>query len=385
MQPILIYIDNLERYNFFLKIMNVLSHQHFIVITNKLSIYKKIDKKFAVFLLKRHRGALAHIPQLEDTLSVKAGYHTLAQGDKIASAVVQTLMEVLKRFNIRSVWIWNGSTTIAKTIGVVCKNRHIQTKFFEIANLPGKVFVDVEGVNAKSSLFLHPETLDVCQVPEAEYETWKHHYLHAQVQTPKQAANRSKIRWEMVYDYIGYYILDCLREDYRNPFARVWGKFKNKQTIHYPQADLHEEYLFFPLQVSTDSQILLNSDIDNLEAIKVIQNQHSNKKVFIKIHPAEENRAFIRRVEQLQTDRIKIVGNATKELIQNASKVVTINSTVGLEALILDKEVEVLGRAVYSHFNHERLKAYVCRYLINIDYFDDEVNPHEAARLLDEK
>lgn len=68
-----------------------------------------------------------------------------------------------------------------------------------------------------------------------------------------------------------------------------------------------------------------------------------------------------------------------------SSKVVTINSTVGLEALILDKEVEVLGRAVYSHFDHERLKAYVCRYLINIDYFDDEVNPHEAARLLDEK
>lgn len=384
MSKILIYIDNLERLRFYRKII-LLYPQKFIVITHKLSVFFTINHLVKTYLLKKTDTKHIQTVNCTLTLSVIGNYHTLEQASVISQSILHSLDTVFANEEIKLVLVWNGTTTIGYTIGEYCKQNRIPIKFLELSNLSGKIFTDPYGVNAKSSLFLHPETLDVCQVPEAEYETWKHHYLHAQVQTPKQAANRSKIRWEMIYDYIGYYFLDCLREDYRNPFARVWGKFKNKQTIDYPQADLHEEYLFFPLQVSTDSQILLNSDIDNLEAIKVIQNQHSNKKVFIKIHPAEENRAFIRRVEQLQTDRIKIVGNATKELIQNASKVVTINSTVGLEALILDKEVEVLGRAVYSHFDHERLKAYVCRYLINIDYFDDEVNPHEAARLLDEK
>ena len=41
----------------------------------------------------------------------------------------------------------------------------------------------------------------------------------------------------------------------------------------------------------------------------------------------------------------------------------TINSTVGMEAKLYHKPVEVLGRAFYQHFDHERLKKYLHHYL----------------------
>ena len=81
---------------------------------------------------------------------------------------------------------------------------------------------------------------------------------------------------------------------------------------------------------------------------------------------------------------MKLVGNNTKDLILNAQRVVVINSTVGLEALLLEKNVDIYGRAIYEHFNEYRLKAYIQKYLINIDYFNDETNNDEVKKLLGE-
>jgi Capsule polysaccharide biosynthesis protein. len=58
----------------------------------------------------------------------------------------------------------------------------------------------------------------------------------------------------------------------------------------------------------------------------------------------------------------------------------TINSTVGLESLILGKEVIVLGKAIYSAFDTEMLKKYIHSYLIDFDYFSK--NEFEASHLV---
>ena len=51
------------------------------------------------------------------------------------------------------------------------------------------------------------------------------------------------------------------------------------------------------------------------------------------------------------------------DLIKAADRVITINSTVGMEALLYHKPVEILGRAFYQHFDNERLKKYIHHYL----------------------
>jgi len=50
--------------------------------------------------------------------------------------------------------------------------------------------------------------------------------------------------------------------------------------------------------------------------------------------------------------------------------VVTINSTVGLEALLYGKKVVSLGRCFYKEFDQARLLKYIHSFLIDgIDYF----------------
>jgi len=62
----------------------------------------------------------------------------------------------------------------------------------------------------------------------------------------------------------------------------------------------------------------------------------------------------------------------TFSLIDKSHLVITINSTVGLEALILEKNFEVLGRAFYKNFTQKHIEMYILNYLIDIDYFSNE-------------
>ena len=77
-------------------------------------------------------------------------------------------------------------------------------------------------------------------------------------------------------------------------------------------------------------------------------------------------------INNLAGDDIIVTNSNTFELIQNARIVITINSTVGLEALILNKYVIFLGDTFYKNFDQERLKKYLLKYLINIEYFSND-------------
>ena len=60
-----------------------------------------------------------------------------------------------------------------------------------------------------------------------------------------------------------------------------------------------------------------------------------------------------------------------KKMIREAEKIITINSTVGLESILMGQKVEFLGRSFYQCFMKKRewLPKYILGYLVNIDYF----------------
>lgn len=127
------------------------------------------------------------------------------------------------------------------------------------------------------------------------------------------------------------------------------------------------------MQVSDDSQIKLNSDISNLEALKIALKMAQKKGVplVVKLHPAEADLDFIEKVFTLsRNDSFMITDLPGNHLIENAEEVVVINSTIGLEALILEKKLTILGRTFYKNFDIQRIKSYICHYLVDIDYFD---------------
>ena len=58
----------------------------------------------------------------------------------------------------------------------------------------------------------------------------------------------------------------------------------------------------------------------------------------------------------------------------NSSKVIVINSTVGLEAIICGKSVEFLGKSFYAKFTDDKvLNFYINHWLVDIDMFKESV------------
>ncbi len=382
---ILIYVDNLERLKFFLKI-TVHINNDIIFMTNKFSIYIKINKKYKTYLVKHSKDKLNYSEIIPDNLSTLAGYQNKTQATLIFNDLYLYLDNLYKKEMFNEVFIWNGGTTFAYTLKEFCKEKSIKTLFFEISNFHRKIFVDINGVNARSYLYNHIEILDSMEIDENKFNSWLEEYKSNKSKLLKQAKNKSLIRIEMLIDYFGYFFFSVIREDFRNPLIVIKDKLLNKFNIVYNKVNLNSSYIFFPMQVSNDSQVILNSDFDNIDVIKELINKYSNENIYIKIHPAEPNRRFIKKVLEFEKryNNIKIVGNDTKDLIVNAKKVVVINSTVGLESLLYEKNLEVYGRAFYSNFNRHRLIAYIQKYLINIDYFDnEEVSKKEIQRILD--
>lgn len=114
---------------------------------------------------------------------------------------------------------------------------------------------------------------------------------------------------------------------------------------------LPASYIFVPMQVPSDMQILAHSPwirdmVHFYEVLAHLADQHPDCQLIIKEHPSFplSIRARVR-----PHPRIAFANhNDTRALIEGAEAVITINSTVGLESLLLGKKVITLGNAPYN-------------------------------------
>jgi len=120
-------------------------------------------------------------------------------------------------------------------------------------------------------------------------------------------------------------------------------------------AELPEHFVFVPFQVPSDMQILALSpwirDMRHLyEVVERLAERFADRRFVIKEHPSFplSIRGTVR-----QHPRIGFANHeSTRLLIERSQAVITVNSTVGLEALLLKKKVITLGNA---HYNIEGL------------------------------
>jgi capsular polysaccharide export protein len=110
-------------------------------------------------------------------------------------------------------------------------------------------------------------------------------------------------------------------------------------------------YIFVPMQVPSDMQILVHSPwirdmVHFYETVSKVADRHPNYHFVIKEHPSFplSIRSRIRVHPRIQFAN----HNDTRELIEGAEAVITVNSTVGLEAILLGKKVLTLGNAPYN-------------------------------------
>lgn len=170
---------------------------------------------------------------------------------------------------------------------------------------------------------------------------------------------RSLCWWSKV---IARYIANPYRGDYSNinPLWEIWDNLKKKVRVligfenFYDQADLNENFAFFPLHLEPEISILLLAPFykDQLWLIKQIaRSLPLDLKLYVKEHPAmvgSRTRYFYKELKKIPN--IKLIRPTVESLplINRAKLIVTISGTAGWEAIQLKKPVITFSNVFYG-------------------------------------
>jgi capsular polysaccharide export protein len=209
-----------------------------------------------------------------------------------------------------AVCVWGGKHR-PSLLALAARNQQIAVIHLEHGVLPVTTAVDLQGINADNSL-------------------------------PRDATF--------------YRALPAAPAPDTNPSLEVRKVHPDKPGEDAGLAMLPERYIFVPLQVDSDTQILLQSPwIKNMRHFFRLmvrsfrQLEDPQLHLIFKEHPTSESRYPDLHRKTDKASRIHIVNNyLTQELIEHAECVVTINSSVGIESLLFDRPVIVTGRALYN-------------------------------------
>ncbi|KUZ97761.1 capsular biosynthesis protein [Burkholderia latens] len=391
---ILIVVDSLERYYFVTRLVHAVRHEYaFAFLTSEpvahlgllLNGYRSVYLNRLTPIGKSDGQQVDHTPY-QLSIEVLNGQMSEARAKRESAAIFHIASELLRALRVEQCVMWNGQQLVCRAVRQACAVHGVATRFIEISNLPGKLFVDPLGVNALSTISRNPEVVD--RLPRPDEDTHAR-WLSAYERYKQMPLPQARTSWARKTLSATNYVLKALS---RGVGRRRVASVRARNGMPAPRDARHMSvdtlatcrYVFLPLQVSGDTQIKLHSDVGNLDAIRHAFEfaANENADLFVKLHPAETDAAEIDAIVRLQqTYRFEIVTSPTTELLRHAHAVVTINSTVGLEAMLYGKRVVSLGRCFYRDFDRERLLKYIHSFLVDgIDYFGAARIPADAAR-----
>ncbi len=199
--------------------------------------------------------------------------------------------------------VWNGKKFHQAIAVEVAKSLGIQSVYFENGVLPNTTTMDFQGVNATNSLPRYASFYKNLHFDKTLA-------LPTQL-TPRLAKTKKK-------------------------------KFENA---------LHEDYIFVPFQVAYDTQIIQHSPyFKNMFALfETLEwlTERTTIHFVIKEHPSDKVSNYST-LHETKNPQIHFSSDNTQKLIENATAVMSINSSVVIESLLLKKHVIVLGEAFFA-------------------------------------
>ncbi|WP_353497685.1 hypothetical protein [Vibrio sp. CB1-14] len=371
-RTVLFCCESLERFQFISRLAEPIKNKALLITTEPLVKVLSLINGFECQYVHRMSNGLNRVTnirkdELETTIEVLNDAMAVEGASMWASAIENTISK--KKFSrIEKVVIWNGQQVLGKTVANYYRSKNVTTLFLELSNLPKKIFVDRKGVNAQSSIenFNHLPPIN-----EAIHKQWLDDYRLYKTSPPPQASVNHK---KKVFSALNLFLKEIFFSRNIHPTSLI--KHKVGSEFETDIVSLEDDYFFVPLQVSGDTQIKINSKYNNVDLI-VYSAQVAERvgaKLVVKIHPAESSVSQVECILSLKEKlNFLLSSQNTVDLLSNSKKVITINSTVGLESMILDKDVEVIGEAFYKDFTRDDLLKYIHGYLVDgVDYFSDE-------------
>jgi capsular polysaccharide export protein len=220
---------------------------------------------------------------------------------------------IFNKLDCEALGLWNGQKQPYLTMVKAAEFANKRVLFFENGLLPNTTTADYSGVNAYNSLPRNPNF-----------------YLNLSTTESAGALPRQLLK--------------------RTPHKK---RKSSRQVLN----NLNFKYIFIPFQVPADSQVVLNSPwIHSMEQLFQLVRKTRNQLqqdgggelpyLVFKEHPSWPG--HFEDLYDIDEYCLFANENDTQALIENAEAVITINSTVGLESLLLGKKVITLGEACYN-------------------------------------
>lgn len=280
---------------------------------------------------------------------------------------LEYLHEKNKQSKIDTIVMWNNTMLFDRIAWHFCMKNNINYVMFEQGYFrPFTLTIDNKGVNYENSL---PRDRKFYEDIVVDYDRL-HQYLSKSEYLSKD--DLININRDSKFKKLLFIIMDKLKAKFSSDFIdctynnesineKIVRIVKKKNNINTHQEELPESYIFVPFQVHDDSQIILNSpNIRSMEELVEVVDKASKELYELgrrdiyfvfKEHPVDLNRIDYSGLKEKYKNNKQLVflssGN-TNELINNSMAVITVNSTVGIEALMKSKKVITLGNAFYN-------------------------------------
>jgi len=277
------------------------------------------------------------------------------------------LRQLLQQQRIDRIYVFGDQRLYHITALRIARQLQIETFVFEEGYIrPDYITLEENGVNANSSLSRNPafylaqgrstEALEPPQKAESVFSNaaWYSiaYWICGGLLRPFYPAYRHHRGFNFAYEAFIWV---------RSGIRKIRARKHDERVLAQLVADHSGKYFLVPLQVANDSQIHAHSDFkDSRQFIaKVIESfaRHAPKDTLLvlKHHPLDrgytEYASLIRHIgERLGVaERLRYVHDChLPTLLDHARGVVTINSTVGLSALLHHAPLKTLGRANYD-------------------------------------
>ena len=303
------------------------SYELYPSINDIVHIEKPFDKSADII---RYLSRLYRLNQVQET-------SLIAAKNKLYSRAISHL----RLSPVDKMIVWNGLGNVEKT---VCQALNIDAFYCENGYFDNTFQMNKRGVNSDGSFVdLAPEQLYEFAYPKA---------------TAKVTVSEFKLI-ETPFNKVYYYLKRLFDEDYRNyllsmiQYNLAVKKAKqsfSKQAFEKINFEKIGKFVFIPLQVNSDTQTILYSDFkDSYDFLSTVipKLKQMGHHIVLKQHPFEtepvDYSAFV-------DEQVSLYSKCDlNDLIDRSEFVVTINSSVGLQAIERGKKVVACGAALYQN------------------------------------
>lgn len=262
------------------------------------------------------------------------------------------------------VLLYNDLRWVNSFVIDICNRNNIFYVVFERGVFrPYTTTMDFSGVNANASICNLPFSDDVSSGKESF------------INTDKESTKLSEIKFSLFFllkkfeslinPFFYGEIPKSSGKSFYDYFNLLFKKLRIKDEFS-ETVDLPDKFIFIPLQLSNDTQTLINSPFKStIEFIEHIISNYYN-------HPKSKEFTLVFKVHPMDTNKYNFPANVivtdapTSELIQDSSYVITINSTVGFEASF-SKKVICYGDSFYTNHGFALKIQKECNFLDHLD------------------